>query len=84
LYSFIVPAIHEADASRQGGQHRHGQTDLDPARTGRRHATAKRQLSSLFDFHVPEVTPATIANAMGYSPHHNGLIFLAVWLNRSF
>jgi hypothetical protein len=32
----------------------------------------------LFDFHIPEVTSATIPNAMGCSPHHNRLIFLAV------
>lgn len=60
-------AAYEADASRHGGQHRHGQTDLDPART-RRNETAKRRFSLLFDIHIPKLRLQLFPTPWGVHP----------------
>jgi hypothetical protein len=44
----ISVAAHDSDASRQAGQHRNSQADLDPANQ----TVCKIQRPTLFDFHT--------------------------------
>jgi hypothetical protein len=44
----ITIAAHDTDATRQGGQHRYGQPDLDPADQ----MVCKIQSRTLFNFHI--------------------------------
>ena len=63
--TIISFAAHDADASRQSGQHCNGQPDLDPANQ----TVHKIQCLILLDFHIDKNTSANHPAAMGCFPH---------------